>query len=177
MRATRAALLASAAALAGLGIAAPAHATVSSSPLTYNPTTLKVTVTGTFAPNQVVFVQQCRTTETTATFAQTDDCSQATGINPNANGAGSLSAVFDLFAGDEPLLGAWTCATPASCFVRLAPDVATNTTSDIFYPLVAGTVTDPVVPEAPLAVLLPAGGLGILGAAFLLRKRHSSNPV
>ena len=184
MRASRAALVATVAAVAGLSFASPVNAEVVSTPLEYSPKagapgSFTVDINrGGFAPGQVVFVQQCRRTEVPAApaFDPEADCSQATGLNPSANASGSVVQTFTLFQGDEPNLGEWACATPASCFVRLAPDTKSNIGADVFFALTPASLPEPVIPESPFAILLPVGAMGLLIGGFAVaRKRRAAS--
>jgi hypothetical protein len=164
------------------GLAGTAQAAGSLSKTVINPAgeTITVSYSGLNPADGVVFVQQCRKDGNApgVVFDQLIDCSQATGLNPSISPAGDGSTEFALFAGIEPNLEEWSCGNTtfpgipneAQCYVRLAPGVNTNVSTDEFYAFTYGT--DPVIPEAPLGILLPAGGAAILGAAILINRRR-----
>ena len=136
----------------------------------------------------VVFIQECRVSDTDPLFDPINDCSTANEYNPaSVNGAGSFS--FPLFTGAEPINGAWGCGDPAdsaaagapisaTCFIRATPDTDTNVGNDTFQAITFAPTPPADVPEVPLNVLLPLGGAAILGGAyFVARKRQMANVI
>jgi hypothetical protein len=182
MRLSRTAAVAGAALmLGGLGATAYAAGTTTLASSTAATSNITVTWSGQVRPantNNAIFITQCWQSDALSTFNYATDCSIATGINPTFSASGSTT--FEVFNGDESVLGEWGCgplatvATSAQCYVRLAPGTATNTTGDEFLPLNYAPPTE--IPEVPLNILLPAGAAAILGAAmFINRKRQSAN--
>ena len=142
--------------------------------------TITVNFSGLSAADGVVFVQQCQKNGNApgVVFNQLTDCSQATGLNPFIPAGGAGSTPFALFAGIEPNLEEWSCGNTVTsgipnnntCYVRLAPAVKSNVSTDEFYAFTYGA--EPVVPEVPLNVLLPAGAAAMLGAGMLINRKR-----
>jgi hypothetical protein len=164
------------------GLATGASAAGSLSKTVINPAgeTITVSFSGLNPQDGVVFVQQCNKNGNApgVVFDQLLDCSQATGENPTIPASGAGTQQFALFAGAEPNVGEWSCGnTPepgipnfTTCYVRLAPVVQANVSTDEFYPFTYGA--DPVIPEAPLNILLPAGAAALLGAGLLINRKR-----
>lgn len=179
--------------IGGFGTAAAAAATLSQSvfPLT-NPTgtdgtNLTVNFSGFNQADGSVFIQQCRKNGNApgVVFDPQLDCNQSLTANPPILAGGSGSGTLVVFSGDEPNLTDWGCGagttaglpTASTCFIRIAPGVATNVTADEFYPITFQAPPPPVVPEAPLNILLPLSALAVLGGGALVvnRKRQTRN--
>lgn len=193
MRLTRIATAAGAALLiGGLGTSAYAAATLSTNVANASAASTPITVnfSGLSQADGVVFIQQCWIDGNApgAVFNQASDCSQATGTNQTITASGSGSAVLNFFNGTEPNLEEWGCGpltgsgvpkgtdgSQDACWVRLAPGVKTNTSTDEFYKVTFGTVAPPPdVPEVPLNVLLPASAAAVLGGAFLITRKRQT---
>lgn len=147
--------------------------------------TLTVAWSG-FTAGQVVSISQCKKSIADPTFVATTDCEfdSANLANSDPSGGGSLTrpALVGVNAN-----GDWAClpvsaANPGvprfdTCYIRIAGNAFTDTSSDIEIPITFGSAP-PVVPEAPVAVLLPLAALGILGGAyFVTRNRRSTSPA
>lgn len=63
------------------------------------------------------------------------------------------------------------------CQIRLSPGTTNNTDADVFVPInfAQGPGTD--VPEAPLTILLPIGGIAVIGGAYLILRRRPTATV
>lgn len=184
--------------LGGLGGTANAAATLSKTDLLPQGETITINYSNLTVPpgnSNVVFIQQCWKNDS-GVFNQILDCSQSTGINPAYPGTGS--ATFDVFGGADPNLEEWGCGpqtpsgipTASTCYIRLAPGNANNTATDEFYPITFNGVVAPTttvaettttagpgteVPEVPLNVLLPLGGLAVIGGAVVVTRRRGAN--
>lgn len=172
----------------GFGTAAFATAgSLSTSIIPANGNTAQRTITVNFSDvpvNEIVFIQQCKANDS-GPFNNGNDCSGATGINPQANASGAGSAQFLIFSGDDPNESGWSCgpgstAIPSSgtvyntCYVRITPTVQTNTDTDKFLPITFSTGS-PAVPEVPLNILLPLSAAAVLGGGYIVtRKRKLS---
>lgn len=174
-----------------LAVSSPAGAassvTVSPNPVpvTANQAVASVTVNWTgLAPNKLVFVDICKKTISDASFNVSDDCGQFSGLTPNGTASGSGTVQLPVFRGQDPAGEAWGCYAPGdtapagvtkytTCYVRVTDDVVLNTDSDSQTALTF-LVSDAVIPEAPLTILLPVvGTLAALGGFVLLRRRQT----
>jgi hypothetical protein len=166
------------------GLATGASAAGSLSKTVVDPAGESITVnfSGLSPADGVVFVQQCNKDGNApgVVFNPLVDCSQATGLNPAIPPSGSGSTAFAIFAGVEPNLEEWSCGNTVTagipnfttCYVRLAPAVKSNVSTDEFFAFTYGS--DPVIPEAPLSVLLPAGAAAVIGAGLLVNRRRQA---
>lgn len=169
------------------GLASGAQAAGSLSKTVLNPAgeTITVNFSGLSPSDGVVFVQQCNKDGNApgVVFNPGIDCSQATGLNPSIPSSGAGSTPFAVFAGIEPNLEEWSCGNTvtagipnsSTCFVRLAPGVKSNVSTDEFFAFTYGT--DPVIPEVPLNVLLPVGAAAVLGAGLLINRKRQLRRV
>jgi hypothetical protein len=192
--------LAAFAVLAISGTAFAAH-TVTPSENVTDGQQVTVSVTG-LPANATAHVQQCNN-DTGTDFDPVADCS-FNGLRVlllDASGAGTLT---DFVVRQEPIGYAdgdvdWKCdptgapdgsvsvAAPAGtarvysvCRIRVveAPFTEQNNQSFQNISFASGTEPEPVVPEAPLVVLLPLGGIALLGGAyFVLRGRNATAAV
>jgi hypothetical protein len=168
--------------------AAGAAVVVTPNPIEVSPAQNNVTVPVAFAAppvNQATFVSQCKKDPADPTFSAILDCSNLSGIiiNPNPT---VLTLQFDVFRGQEQSGDElWGCfaqgdTVPAgivpfyTCWIRVAYNAVANNGNDEFTPFTFN-VTAGVVPEAPIAILLPLfGALVIGGGVFLQRRRHQT---
>jgi hypothetical protein len=166
-----------------------------SSPLTPNAqgkATVTVNWTG-MAQNQPVIIEQCNNVN--AGFELLNDCTFLSLIlvNGTANGEGNTTfTVSKVQDGWEDLSRPWVCdpsGTPdgsgpldaegrqvfSTCRIRVTDESRETTTRQFFLPFQFGQgepEPEPVVPEAPFAVLLPLGAVAVAGGAFfVLRNR------
>ena len=169
----------------GFGTAAMAAGTITPTTASDTAATSAITVnfSGLNPADGVVFIQQCWIDGNApgATFNPTTDCNQSTAsTNAAILAGGSGSKVLNVFNGDEPNLGEWGCGPLTSsgipvdpsgvCYIRLAPGVKGNVTTDEFIPFTYAAA--PSVPEVPLNVLLPASAAAVLGAGFLVARKR-----
>jgi hypothetical protein len=170
------------------GVATTAYATSTANPTVVSNTAPRsfITVTSTGLNTAGGFqanYQQCWRSDAVATFNQVDDCSAFTADVANIQpGTGNATKSFEVFNGDEPNFGEWGCGplstaanTQQTCWIRITPNDTTNTTNDEFVSFTFGPVVDPVIPEVPLNILLPASAAAILGAGFLIARKRSSH--
>jgi hypothetical protein len=148
--------------------------------------------TGWTPANTTVFVEQCDgTPSTTPGWDPTVNCDNATspaGVASNAAGQVSFPANNPNFAfvpvQDSSPQGFFNCLAPGepdpgnglpnwtNCQVRMSTtNFATTPGQDSFITLAFGSA---VTPEAPYAILLPLGALGLLGGGYVIsrKRRH-----
>jgi hypothetical protein len=118
------------------------------------------------------------------TFDPSTDCNFSIpgSVQPAASGTAAIG-----LKNPDPALFGWACGISSSpadapdqgtCWLRFTTVSQVKTDGQIGVPLTYNLTPtpDPVVPEAPLAILLPAGALGIAGLAFFInRRRHSTS--
>lgn len=178
---------------AAASIAAPAGAVTTASatpnpiPVTADQTSATMTVSWTGAVSQqLMYVDICKKSTFDPTFDVSVDCSPLGSANPNgtASGSGTL-ADYPVFRGADPGEGAWGCFAPGdtapagiqkftTCFVRVTDTSIFNSVNAKEVPFTF-VVSDGVIPEAPLTILLPVvGTLAALGGFILVRRRQIS---
>jgi hypothetical protein len=163
----------------GVAFAVPAI-TVTPNTSVANATPLTVGWSG-FAAGQAVSIAQCKKSIADPTFSATADCDFPTSDFYFSDAAGGGSKTRDAIVG---LVGEdWACL-PASapdpgvarfstCYIRVAGTAFTDTSTDFEIPITFDTAPA-VVPEAPYAVLLSLGAVGVLGGGyFVMRNRRS----
>jgi len=90
----------------------------------------------------IVYIQQCWKSDADPKFDFTIDCSQYNTVNPvivNGKGRG----VINVFNGNDPNLGEWSCGTKgspgvpnaATCYLRVSPEVIDDVSNDQFFPI------------------------------------------
>ena len=170
------------------GVATTAYAASTANPTVVSDTAENsvITVTSTGLSTAGGFsanYQQCWRSDAVPTFNQVDDCSAYTADVANIQpGTGNATMAFTVFNGNEPNFGEWGCGplstaanTQQTCYIRITPNDTTSTTVDEFVSFTYGPVVDPVIPEVPLNILLPASAAAILGAGFLIARKRSSH--
>jgi hypothetical protein len=110
-----------------------------------------------------------------STFDPDADCKL---ITTGLAASGSYNAVLK---NPDPTLTAWACgisSDPASapdqatCWVRFVAPTNSATAGQIGLPVTFKLTPDPVVPEAPFAILLPAGAAAVAGIGYALNRRR-----
>jgi hypothetical protein len=137
-------------------------------------------------PSTLISVRICRKSIADPTFSVGVDCSLASDITPNGTADGAGTVQYDVFRGENPDgdngSGSWGCFAASdppvtavqkntTCYVRVTNNSINNNAdaTETAYTFSAGA---PVVPEAPLSILLPVlGGAVAVGAFFFLRRR------
>ena len=141
-------------------------------------------------PGQVIYLDICKKSISDPTFKVSQDCSMLGGnaINGTQSGAGTHRHAF--FYGADPAEEPWGCfaaddtAVPSgvekftTCYVRITDTSISNNDADTEVPftfVLEDGGPDPVVPEAPVAILLPAAGVRVaLGGFVLVRRRQGA---
>jgi hypothetical protein len=102
-------------------------------------------------------------------------------ITTGLPGAGTYNAVLK---NPDPTLTAWACGissdplsapNQATCWVRLVAPTNSATAGQIGLPVTFKLTPpdpDPIVPEAPFAILLPAGAAAVAGIGYALNRRR-----
>ncbi len=179
MRFTKAAAVAGAALMiGGLGSSASAAGNLSKTTILPAGESVTVTLSGQI-PGTYSFIQQCWKNDTSPTFNQLTDCSQATGDQVLPDASGNATKSFFLFGGDEPNDAGWGCGPNTSaglqkattCYVRIAKGSPATTAGQEFFAFTYGVTPPPDVPEVPLNILLPLGAAAVLGGGALVRNR------
>lgn len=141
-------------------------------------------------PNQPVILAMCNNDQG-ASFDPVIDCSpfHTLFVNGTPSGAGTETLELAEVPDDADDLG-WTCdrtGTPdgattdtsgrrkfSQCQLRINDNTLTSTANVTFLPISWTGGPDPVIPEAPFAILLPLAGLAAAGGAYLvLRGRRT----
>ena len=180
---------------AALAVASPAGAVsnpgVTPNPVPYtigqvNPPEIDISWSGA-VPGQVIYLDICKKSISDPTFKVSQDCSMLGGnaINGTASGAGTHTHPF--FYGADPAEEPWGCFAaddtdvPAgvekftTCYVRITDTSISNNDADVEVPFTFTLGEEPVIPEAPVAILLPAAGvLAALGGVVLVRRRQGA---
>lgn len=120
------------------------------------------------AGSNVVYIQQCLKDDTDPLFSRATDCSTFYQLNPTIT-AGSGSASFTVFNGDEPNLGEFSCGPLGSqliphsdtCYIRVAPGLADNELTDEFTAI--NWVTCPSVGVGGALNIAPTSGINWIG--------------
>ena len=174
----------------GFGSSAFAAATATLSPASpFSTPSVSVTVTYSgMTPNQPVFLAECNNDQG-PNFDANADCSPftTTQFNGNATGSGVQTVILQEVPDDAGDIG-WDCnhtlGTPTGvvsggikhysvCQFRINDSSVASTANVQIQPIQWGAPSTDV-PEAPLAILLPLGGLALIGGAYLiLRGRHT----
>jgi len=158
------------------------------------------TVSGSgFTAGQQVYIEQCDGVPSSAAgWTPTEHCDLGTSpsaVIVSAGGTVTFPANdsnfgFTPFKGLSPQ-GLFTCGSPAdtdpndglpyfeNCQVRIATSVTAVTADQAFITLTLpdASTPPPSTPEAPLAILLPVGGVAAAGAFLAIRKRRTSGPL
>ncbi len=132
---------------------------------------ITVTLSGLTIPDggsDVAYVQQCLKDDTDPLFDRATDCSGYYQLNPTVT-AGSGTAIFTVFNGDEPNLGEFSCGPLGStsipnsdtCYIRVAPGLVTNEDTDEFTAI--NWVTCPAVGIGGTLNIAPAAGINWIG--------------
>ena len=139
--------------------------TVSPNPVsvTGGQTSAAVTVawSGLQNPGHTLFITQCKKIESDPTFNFAQDCSNLSEvpINASANPGGAANSTFNLFRGENPDGDSgWGCfaegdtipdgVTPfTTCFVRVAEDAESNTSTDFSIPFTFAATTGGDLPR------------------------------
>ncbi|MFZ4518085.1 MAG: hypothetical protein ACOYOP_06835 [Microthrixaceae bacterium] len=170
-----------------LGAGAAGTASLSQNPVPFAPgqTIQPVTVTWSGqAPNKLVYVDICKKLSTAPGFEPGQDCAPLSSLTPNGTPTGAGSISVDIFRGPDPGEQPWGCfaandTAPAgiekftTCYVRVTNDSLFNNSAatDVAFTIVE---SGGVIPEAPLAILLPTlGAVVALGGFFFLRRRSA----
>jgi hypothetical protein len=137
------------------------------------------------APNKLIYVDVCKKLSTDPTFQPGQDCAPLSSINPPQTPTGSGTAAFSVFRGPDPSGDQpWGCfaaddvAPPGiqkftTCYVRVTNDSLFNNNQAFDIPF---TIVESggVIPEAPVAILLPViGALVLIGGFVLVRRRQA----
>ena len=176
---------------------AGAAGTINATPNTGLANNQAVTVSGTLPANSDFVISQCNDTFAGVAFDPIVDCDNVSAVlslDPTPTG-GTYSETFTVWTG---VRNGFACDSANPCRLRIntgvfggqadqafatitfaAPTTTTTapttTTTAPTTTTTASTTTttapDPVVPEAPYAVLLPLGGAAVLGAAYMLVRR------
>ncbi len=110
-----------------------------------------------------------------STFDPDADCKLITTGLP---ASGSYNAVLK---NPDPSLTAWACGIStspldapdqATCWVRFVSPTNSATAGQIGLPVTFDLAPAPVVPEAPFAILLPAGAAAVAGIGYALNRRR-----
>lgn len=168
---------------------AGAATTISPNPVSVTTAQKDVTVSvgWTQPTNKRLFFLQCYADASDPLFDYAAKCSNLSEITTNPVAATSGTLQFKLFRGAEPSGDeTWGCfaqsdTPPAgittkatTCFVRVTNDNENNTTDQQFAPFTF-VVSNPVIPETPLAVMIPLVALAVIGGGLhLQRRRHSA---
>ncbi|MFN0025682.1 MAG: hypothetical protein ACKV2O_00660 [Acidimicrobiales bacterium] len=146
---------------------------------------------GTVSPSAQLIVSLCRNTNIGVSFDPQADC-DFTNSQVFVDPAFSDGSFGDSFAMTDP--ADFDCTVAAPCrlrvnvgtffdpsdqafipgFVISGPVVTTTTTTTApttTAPTTSTTAPDPIIPEAPLNVLIPLGGAAALGGAYFLLRR------
>ena len=137
------------------------------------------------APNKLIYVDICKKLSTDPTFNPDQDCAPLSSINPNQTPTGSGTTQYTVFRGPDPSGDQpWGCfadvdTAPAgiqkftTCYVRVTNDSLFNNSGAVDIPF---TIVESggVIPEAPVAILLPViGALVLIGGFVLVRRRQA----
>jgi len=181
---------------AAASVAAPAGAVTTATatpnpiPVTADQTEALMTVSWTGAVSQqLMYVDICNKSTFDPTFDVSTDCSPLGSANPNgtASGSGTL-ADYPVFRGADPGERPWGCFAPGdiapagiqkstTCFVRVTDTSLFNSVNAKEVPFTF-VVSEGVIPEAPLTILLPVvGTLAALGGFFLVNRRRQTSPI
>ena len=176
-------------AIFGLGSAAfAADGTITPTSPFSNPTQAVTIDYSGLTPNQPYIFAQCNNDQGAA-FDPNADCSpfHTLFVNGNATGSGQVQLTLKEIPDDADDNG-WTCDRTGAadgtvndsfgrrkysqCQLRINDNTLSSTANVKFIPIAWTGGPDPVVPEAPFSVLLPLGGIAVIGAAyFVLRSR------
>lgn len=173
------------AALFGLGGSAFAASGSINPTSPFSNPTQQVTITYSgLTPNKPYIFAQCNNDQGGA-FDPNVDCSpfHTVFINGNATGSGSQIVTLKEIPDDADDIG-WTCdhtGTPtgsttdvsgrkkySQCQLRINDDSLSSTANVTFLPIAWQAQPDPVVPEAPYAVLLPIASIAVIGGAYVV---------
>ena len=137
------------------------------------------------APGKLIYVDICKKLSSDPTFNPGQDCAPLSSINPNATATGSGTTQYNVFRGPDPSGDQpWGCFAAAdqapsgiqkftTCYVRVTNDSLFNNSGAVDIPF---TIVESggVIPEAPVAVLLPViGALVLIGGFVLVRRRQA----
>jgi len=178
--------------LVSLALAPSAGAQLSGSiapnPVAFAPGQAEAPVTVTWsgqAPNKLIYVDICKKLSNDATFQPGQDCAPLSSINPPQTPTGSGTSAYTVFRGPDPSGDQpWGCfaaddvAPPGiekftTCYVRVTNNTLFNNTQAFDIPF---TIVESggVIPEAPVAILLPViGALVLIGGFVLVRRRQA----
>ncbi len=168
-----------------LGAGAQATASLSQNPVPFAPgqTIQPVTVNWSGqTPNSLIYVDICKKQSTAPGFEPGQDCGPLSSLTPNGTPTGAGSISVDIFRGPDPGEQPWGCFAPGdqapagiekftTCYVRVTNGSLFNNSaaSDVPFTIVE---SGGVIPEAPVAILLPTlGAVVALGGFFFLRRR------
>lgn len=176
-----------------LAVAAPAGAqgptgTVNPNPVAFAPGQTEAPVTVNWsgqAANKLIFVDICKKLSSDPTFNPGQDCAPLSSTNPFATPTGSGTTAYTVFRGPDPSGDQpWGCFAAAdqapagiqkftTCYVRVTNDSLfnNNQAADIPFTIVE---SGGVIPEAPVAILLPVIGALVLIGGFMFMRRQQA---
>ncbi len=167
-----------------MGPASAAAPVITPNPIQVTTGQNKVTVDVTFTPTtKRIFVLQCFADGSDPNFDYASKCSNLSEYTQNVDQNPSGKFKFDVFRGPEPsgdeTWGCFAAADPAplgitkntTCYLRLTTESEGNTTDQVFTPFTFA-VSNPVIPEVPLAVMLPILALAVFGGGLYLQRRR-----
>lgn len=141
-----------------------------------------ITVNGTTSAAATLQISLCTETNAGATFNPVVDCSADSADPSNISLGGTFSAPYQVnlsLAGPGNVGNGIKCGpqpngTSPKCRLRVqdTTDFLDSTPAGNQFVLLDFGTTNPVVPEAPLAVLLPIGALVVLGGGYYMVRRN-----
>jgi hypothetical protein len=173
--------------LGGVAFAAQAGGSITPNTVPVAAGNHPVTLNWTAGPGEVVFINLCwKNPAPGQPFSPNSDCSPVNAINPQTGTNGQGTTTFQVFSGVDQNTEGWACGvdslggSPAGvdvynpCFIRIAPNVKSNTDEDFFIPVSYSNEPEPVIPEVPLNVLLPASAAALMGAGLLIARKRQA---